>query len=150
MLSTLHKIFSWQHTEIFFLFFQENGFWIFMLKITSLGDKLHERSKPISGENTINILTLILWNAHIYMLSGRRPIWEHLQKQGPYFSFRLSDRGENVGYHKPSFKVNRCNNSPKSNKFHQFYFFSFFLSHPILSNRHLCKPSQLYLNNFRW
>ena len=39
-LSTLGNIFSRQHSDIFFLFFQESRFWHFMR------DNLHEMSKP--------------------------------------------------------------------------------------------------------
>ena len=45
-LSTLGKIFSRRHIEIFFLFFQENRFRHFM-QIVSSGDNLHEMPNPI-------------------------------------------------------------------------------------------------------
>ena len=46
---TLGKIFSRQHTEIFFLFFPENSIWHFM-QIVSNGDNLHEMSIPVFKE----------------------------------------------------------------------------------------------------
>ena len=48
-LSTLGKIFSRRHFEIFFLFFTENRIWHFM-QIVSLGDNLHEMSNPVFWE----------------------------------------------------------------------------------------------------
>ena len=45
-LSTLGKIFSRQHIEIFFLFSPENRIGHFM-QIVSSGDNLHERSNPV-------------------------------------------------------------------------------------------------------
>ena len=48
-LSTLGKIFSRRHFEIFFLFFPENRIWHFM-QIVSLGDNLHEMSNPVFWE----------------------------------------------------------------------------------------------------
>ena len=48
-LSTLGKIFSRRHFEIFFLFFSENRIWHFM-QIVSLGDNLHEMSNPVFWE----------------------------------------------------------------------------------------------------
>ena len=46
MLSTLGKIFSRQHFEIFFLFFSENRIRHF-LQIVSNGDNLHAMSLPV-------------------------------------------------------------------------------------------------------
>ena len=48
-LSTLGKIFSRRHFEIFFLFFPENGSWHFM-QIVSLGDNLHDMSNSVFWE----------------------------------------------------------------------------------------------------
>ena len=48
-LSTLGKIFSRRHFEIFFLFFSENRIWHFM-QIVSYGDNLHEMSNPVFWE----------------------------------------------------------------------------------------------------
>ena len=45
-LSTLGKIFSSWHIEIFFLFSPENRIWHFM-QIVSTGDNLHEMSYPV-------------------------------------------------------------------------------------------------------
>ena len=57
-LSTLGKIFSRRHFEIFFLiFFPENRFWHFM-QIVSIGDNLHEMSNPVMGKNKKNITDL--------------------------------------------------------------------------------------------
>ena len=47
--STLGKIFSRQHTEIFSLFFPENRIWHFM-QIVSIGDNLHEMSDAVFWE----------------------------------------------------------------------------------------------------
>ena len=49
MFSMLGKIFGRQHFEIFFLILPENRFWHFM-QIVSLGDNLHEMSKPVFWE----------------------------------------------------------------------------------------------------
>ena len=49
MYSTLGKIFSRHHIEIFFLYFTENSFSHFM-QIVSTGDNLHEMSNPIFWE----------------------------------------------------------------------------------------------------
>ena len=46
MLSTMGKIFSRQHIEIFFLFFAENRFWHF-IQIASNGDNLYEMSNSV-------------------------------------------------------------------------------------------------------
>ena len=48
-LSTLGKIFSRRHFEIFFLFFPENRIWHCM-QIVSSGDNLHEMSDPVFWE----------------------------------------------------------------------------------------------------
>ena len=48
MLGTLGKNFS-RHLWIFFLFFPENRFWHFM-QIVSIGENLHEMSKPVFWE----------------------------------------------------------------------------------------------------
>ena len=50
MLSTLGKIFSRLHIEIFFFFFPENRIRHFM-QIVSNGDNLHEKSNPVFWEN---------------------------------------------------------------------------------------------------
>ena len=55
MLSKLGKIFSRQHFEIVFLFFQENRLWYFM-QIVFLGEYLHEISKPVCWTNYKNII----------------------------------------------------------------------------------------------
>ena len=48
-LSTLSKIFSRRHFEIFFLFLPENRFSHFMQTVSN-GDSLHELSKPVLWE----------------------------------------------------------------------------------------------------
>ena len=48
-LSTLSKIFSIQHIEIFFLFFPESRICRFM-QIVSIGDNLHEMLNPVFWE----------------------------------------------------------------------------------------------------
>ena len=48
-LSTLGKIFSRRHYEIFLVFSPENRIWYFM-QIVSNGDNLHEMSNPVFWE----------------------------------------------------------------------------------------------------
>ena len=45
-LSTLGKIFSRQHFEIFFLFFPKNRIW-HLIQTVFIGDNLHEMSNPV-------------------------------------------------------------------------------------------------------
>ena len=56
MQSTLGKIFSRWHIEIFFLFFPETGFDM-SCKIVFNGDNLHEMSNPVFWKNVINLLS---------------------------------------------------------------------------------------------
>ena len=56
MLSTLGKMFSRQHIEIFSLFFPENRFSHFMQIVPE--DDFHEMSKPVFLGNKKNIINL--------------------------------------------------------------------------------------------
>ena len=60
MICMLGKSFSKQRFRYFVLFFPENRLWLFM-QIVSLGDNLHEISKPVLGKNKKTIVFVICW-----------------------------------------------------------------------------------------
>ena len=50
LVSTLGKIFSRKHTEIYFLFFPDHKIWHFMQIVSNIGDNLHKMSNAIFWE----------------------------------------------------------------------------------------------------